>query len=600
MKKVIQLVALLLAALFLLTSCNITPSGKDDSTTADTTLSAPDDTTTGGNNTTVGDPDDTTVPDNTTTGADDTTTGADDTTTGANEPEGPNDEPNVDMAAGGTVVNVDGDALYYCLRNANWDISKLEETLIDWFDYHYANGGVTDMLYDIAASAPYADKTLIDKIDLYDPNVDKNNGNAASYLIYVEAEVDAYQVWFDRCTELGINPWISFRMNDVHYADSKYANAETNKDPFVLTAKQNGWFIGSSRAGYWLNNSVTAGSRKWYPYALNYEIPQVREHFLKIIDDRLSTYDVYGIELDFQRQIWCFPNDTLENCRYMNEFMEDVNEIVEKYEAIYGHDIKIAPRINRDIDHNKYFGFDARYWAENDLVDVIIPSCYYGSSDSDMPIDKWVEELGKYGVEIWAGLECDVLTANQYHSNATLAAYSAQYYCQGAKKIYLFNLFGYIGSNFIVCSSLENALAYEKRSYVVTEANCAPYGVKGITQWDPLPMNLKVNTPQSLVINHGILDYEKDVIIYVGFKNVEETDMDEYLITLTYNGVECEFEGITNQSYVDLKGSTQYGTVVAYRVPAEAAQGSLKGEIVFDPGMNCTVSYIELMNGTLS
>lgn len=568
MKKVIQLVALLLAALFLLTACGDPTVTPNDDTTADTTL-------------------------------------GDHTTTGGNDPETPPEEEKI----GGTVVNVDPDILYYLsieqglLKDGEWDLTDLDKKVIAYFDDHYKDGGITDLLINIAGAAPFAsdDPDLFDKIDKF--NTTEENGTAvdystsvgvlSTYYIYTETDIDPFEMWFDYCRELGINPWISFRMNDVHYADETLGHS-----PFGYKARANGWLIGDSRFSYWLNNNSTAGSRYWYEYALDFSVQEVRDNFVKELDDRLSTYDVYGIELDWHRQIWCFPKDDIENCKYMNELMDKINEVVEKYEGIYGHDIKIAARINRDIDENMYFGFDTRYWAENDMIDVIIPSSYYGASDSDMPIAKWVEELDKYGVDIWAGLEAEVAADGKTHSTATLAAFSAQYYSQGAKKIYLFNMFRRKASSFNVCSSIENALAYEKRSYVVTESNCTPYGVKGIEPWDPLPKVIEVNAPYTIVINHGQLDYEKDVYVFVGAMGVEVTDIDEYLLTITYNGVECEFVGISTEAYVGER--TDYGKVVAYKVPAEAVNSSIKGELVFDPGMNFTVAYVELMNGMLS
>lgn len=564
MKKIIQLIALMLAALFVLTAC--TPAGTSDDTTADTTVA--DDTTTGG--------------------------------------EGGADDP-ADETPKGSALNVDPDAIDYMMNTKKYwvdgqmSVENLEENVIDFFNNKYVGCGISDLLYNIASSAPFAsdDPDLFDKIDKYYTTNDngyavdytKEEGLIPYYLVYETTDVDPYQIWFDLCRENGINPWLSFRMNDVHSAPSP-----TGHSPFGYEARENGWLIGNDRYPYWVSNKCTKSSSANYAYCYNYAIERVREVFLKEIDDRLSTYDVYGIELDWLKQIWCFPEDDVENCKYINMFMEEVNKIVEKYEAIWGHDIKIAIKIARDIDENMYFGFDARYLAEMGWVDVIITGSSWGSTDSDIPVEEWVEELKDYNVDVWVSLECHVLHNSYWQTIPTLSGFTAQYLGQGADKIYLFNLFNIDKATISVCESLDRALSAQKRSYVVTESNRTPYGVKGIETWWPLPLYLAVNTTNSdIVINHSTLNYTKETIIYVGVTGVELEDINEDMLVVKYNGVECKYEGISTKSY--MKEKTDFGTIVAYRVPANEVNGSLSGEITFDAGMNLIISYIELMNG---
>ena len=581
MKNITQLVVLLLAALFLLTACNITPSGTNDDTTADTTLG--DDTTTGGDEVTPEDP-----------SANDTTTGGD---------EG-NDEPDEEQPRVGSAVNHDGDAIYYFLehfkKNGEYDVTDLEEKAREWFEYRFTDCGISDMIYNISMTAPFKsdDPDLYDKIDKYYTteengirvNYKNNESVLTSYLVYEQTDVDPYQVWFEQCRENGMNPWLSFRMNDVHYA-----NERTGLSPFQYKARQNGWLTGNYRQTYWNSNQCTSSSRNWYAYALNYAIPQVRERFLKEIEDRLSTYDAYGIELDWHRQIWCFPKDEISNCKYINELMEEVNKIVEKYEGIYGHDIKISVRLNRDIDEAKYFGFDVRYWAQNGWLDVIEPGSYWGSTDSDIPIEEWLEEMEPYGVEVWPSLESHVMAPdhNYYHTVSTMAGYTAQYLSRGAHKMHLYNLFTVEKARFSVCASIEAAQKAVKRSYVVTESNCTPYNV-GIKGWDPLPIRMSVNqTNDDIVIKHGTLKYNQDTVIYVGLSGV--SGINEDTLVVKYNGVECEYRGESNKGFV--KSNTGYGTIVAFKIPQDAVNDSVQGQITFESGTNLNIIYVELMNG---
>ena len=81
-------------------------------------------------------------------------------------------------------------------------------------------------------------------------------------------------------------------------------------------------------------------------------------------------------------------------------FMEELHKILAKYEAKYGHEIKVMARINVDIDENILFGFDVREWAKQNWIDVVILSPYWGQTDSNMPIAKCKKELEGTGIEV--------------------------------------------------------------------------------------------------------------------------------------------------------------------------------------------------------
>lgn len=502
----------------------------------------------------------------------------------------------------GTVHNIDGDATTYVARNFGGDLTDLESKLRQWFDYHYKDCGISDILY--CPSMSVRQKGV--HPDVQFAGWETNERKKFLHYIYTQTDIDPYQFWFAQCREYGIKPWLSFRMNDVHYADGKVADREKieqfPENDFFFKALDNGWMIGNERYPYW-SVGATRGSRNWYQYALNFAIPEVRQHALEVIDSQLEWFDVDGIELDWQRQIWCFPEDSIDNCKHMNELMEGVREIIAKYEKIYGHKIELLVKASRDIDESKYFGLDIRHYADMGWIDVVVPSCYWGSSDSDMPIEKWVTELAKCKnkVQVWAGLECHVTNAFEtekgWQSASTLAGFATQYLSQGADKIYLFNMFNDVREKTAACSSLENALAQPRRSYVVTEANCTPYNV-GFTEYNPLPIDLKAGeTNDSIVIKHGPMVEDANNVIFVGIPSLDPTEIDAKTLTVKYNGAECEFAGITTESWQG--ESTYLGLIVGYKVPKGVAVGSKAGKISITAGRDVTCTYLELANGNI-
>ena len=452
-----------------------------------------------------------------------------DTTDGDFEPEtteAPETEyvPEVDFDPStdtryGTAVNIDCDAILYLFNAHGGNISNLEQKCINWFNDRYADCGISDILYNMDTVVPT--ESHDEKCDFYLRT--EENGQTVDYSddafcklvydVYIQGDVDPYAVWIEQCRANDINPWMSFRMNDVHYA-----NEELGHTDFFYEAKKNGWMIGDSRADYWRNNENTAGSRFWYPFAYNYAIPEVREYFTVYIDEMLGKYDVYGIELDWQRTIWCFPKDSKDNCQYMDLFMEEINRIVAKYEEQYGHEIKIMARIARDIDENMYFGFDVRGWAEKDWIDVVVPASYWGSTDSDMPIDEWKSALADYDkVQVYAGFESGTIDNELIHSVESLAGFTSMYLQQGADKIYLYNLFGVGKQYYEVCASLENAQKLYKRSYLVTWGNTYP-DISDVEIYNPLPLRLKKGeASEPIEIHHGYMNMDKEAYLYIGF-----------------------------------------------------------------------------------
>ena len=189
-----------------------------------------------------------------------------------------------------------------------------------------------------------------------------------------------------------------------------------------------------------------------------------------------------------------------------------------------------------------------------------------------------------------------MMTNAYWQSIPTLAAQTAQYLSQGADKMYLYNLFNDIKEKFLVCASLENALAAAKRSYVINYSNTTPYGVDGIDEYIPLPISVTANErSDGVLIEHGTLDYNKDSVIYVAVVGVHSSDVTADTLSVYYNGIKCTYRGTSTKSY--LGTSTTYGLVFEFVVPKADIDGSESGYVRFTSNTDLTVNYVELMNG---
>ena len=185
--------------------------------------------------------------------------------------------------------------------------------------------------------------------------------------------VDHFQIWTDRLRAGGVNPWICMRMNDCHHGD-------------VLTS--------SKIDPAWKNTPYREVSN-YFDIALNYLLDEVRDIRLKYIEEQLSRYDVYGLELDFNREPYCFPaGKKAEGRRVMLDFIRNVREIANRIGQERGKEIKLAILCPADPICAYNDGFDIAEMARLELVDRVIACPRWDTINNDMPVAMWKRLLG--------------------------------------------------------------------------------------------------------------------------------------------------------------------------------------------------------------
>ena len=252
-----------------------------------------------------------------------------------------------------------------------------------------------------------------------------------AYHMFEELGVDYISVFAEEFPKIGINPWLSFRMNDVH--DHGLETSSILSD----------YYHGHPEIRRVQYDTRTGGGFK---YAQDYSYELVREHMLDLINEALDRYDVYGIELDYQRDIWLWRiGGEAEGIDILNAFMRDVKKLVATYEKKYGHDIKISVRVASDIETNFECGLDVVTWASEGIVDMVTPTGRYDTTDNDIPTAHWKSLLEPYGTVLAPGIDARVRnSATRKVSNNTLETMcgaSANILSQGADKVYYFNYF---------------------------------------------------------------------------------------------------------------------------------------------------------------
>ena len=366
----------------------------------------------------------------------------------------------------GVIVNQDADSLIGAVPGTVDGIKK--------FAYGYAGSHVTDFMICVNNMNSTFQTDLENWTDLVDKYyqteengvaVDYTNDSSAKgaynhYVVNSEAlgGRDYFDILCEAFAEVGINPWISFRMNDLHgqgETTSVLLSDFYHNNPELRRVQEN-------RRSYAAGNS-------YYYRALDWTHEIVRERFLAYINEALSRYDCYGIELDFQREIWLWhPGGEYNGIEILNDFMREVDALTELYGAKYGHEIKVCVRVASDVETNYDFGLDVLTWAAEDIIDMVIPTGRWSSTDTDIPVTLWTSLMHPHGVSVAPCIEIQT-NGESRHTFETYNGIAASFLSQGADKIALFNQYiGFEGINDIYkISSEDEMVAGTYRHWVI-------------------------------------------------------------------------------------------------------------------------------------
>ncbi|MCX6992893.1 MAG: hypothetical protein NT011_07090 [Kiritimatiellaeota bacterium] len=366
--------------------------------------------------------------------------------------------------------------------------------------------------------------------------------------------IDPYKVWTERCRKLGISPWISMRMNDVHGV----------QDP-------NYYLHGDFWRAHPEFRRVNYGAAgDWNDAAFDYGHPEVREHHMNLIRELAQRYDFDGFEMDFMRFGYLFrPGHEAEGAKQLTEFIREARRVMDEAEKRVGHRIALSARVPYRPETALLMGYDVATWAQEGLVDWIVPTPFFATIDNDMPIDIWKQLLQKTKVKVAAGLEAGIspypsFPLRQGNTIETLRGSAASYLVRGADRIYAFNLFDSVPADPMhhkIMSEIGDlkTILGKTRRHVLTYHDVAAPGERSTYQ---LPAGIGQGARSSFRIHTGPKPDTEEVSVMLG----SETDaFDASTLEVRVNGVVCAFSGD-----VKLEKPAPSGPVGGYSVPKSA------------------------------
>ena len=299
------------------------------------------------------------------------------------------------------------------------------------------------------------------------------------------AGLDPYAVWIDRARARGLSPWLSMRMNDAHSVDdpANFMHSDFWRRHPEFRRQPAGPFPPSSNG------------------ALNFRHPEVRAHALDFLRELLERYAPDGLELDWMRfGHHLTPGREAEESGHLLEVVREARRLTQEWGARRGQPILLGVRVPSHPDAAAGLGMDAVAWAREGLVDLVVATPFWSTSDFALPAGEWRARLAAAAprVAFLPGVEHNLRAYPTGQSVpldlAALRGFAARMRHEGADGIYLFN---WMDSQTRPVSAADYArllreglapagLAGKARRHVVTYRDTVPRGFPAEVQL-PLP-----------------------------------------------------------------------------------------------------------------
>ena len=457
---------------------------------------------------------------------------------------------------------------------------------IDKFVADHAALGVTDLFINVNAQRTnYRSDVWEAYWDGYDPTAPDEQpffagldpkrrfeaGLFKSFLSLHEQGCSYPQRMIAQSRRHGVKPWISLRMNDGH-------NGGLPEHPGHNT--------------FWKEHP------EWrLPYGLDYEQPEVREYYLKLIREVCGRFDLDGLELDFLR-FWLYfrPGREHEGAKLMMDFMEQARAATREAAKRLQHPVRLAVRVPGTPWIARRHGLDAIAWADAGLVDLIVAASFWFSSDSDIPVETWKGLLIGKDVRVGVGLEDAAnsgASGRRTMTHEEMRGILVSGLHRGADSVYFFNLF--TGPLQYWPRPDYDGLLTDAGSYDVLSASPRRHVLTITAPWAAGQAGTAKRLPYTGT--HGVFR------LHIGPKpepnrttRIElKLDAAGVADTVTLNGIECPGAGQIDPDHVKAAGSAppEKGRRHVYDVPAEALSDGYN-LIEVKAGQSITVTWVEI------
>ncbi len=264
--------------------------------------------------------------------------------------------------------------------------------------------------------------------------------NAASYTFtenirhMLERGEDPQQAVIERGHDLGLHVYASIRMNDNHFNGAQIDDLPSlhHTELTRLRIEHPEWLLGDQTS-------------EWFALSWNFAVPEVREHRYAHIKEICEKYDWDGVELDWQRHAFHFPQDDAYRLRYLlTDLQRAVRRLTDELTTKRGRPFYLATRVAGTQEMCNNIGYDIPTWINEGLVDILTPAGG-AATDPSLDVPAFVDLCKGTDIQVYPGFDGglpdpfvgpeDAETKNRLR----IRAIAARYHKNGADGIYVFN-----------------------------------------------------------------------------------------------------------------------------------------------------------------
>ena len=186
---------------------------------------------------------------------------------------------------------------------------------------------------------------------------------------------DPQEALIARGHELGLDVYASVRMNDNHFGGAQVADLNALYKAHRVEALRHEhpeWVLGERTS-------------EWFALSWNMAVPEIRQRRFNHVEEICRRYDWDGVELDWQRHAFHFPDDEGYRLRYLlTDLQRAIRQMTEALGRERGRPVFLAARVAGSLEMCRRIGYDIPTWIEEGLVDLLIPA---GNAVTDASID---------------------------------------------------------------------------------------------------------------------------------------------------------------------------------------------------------------------
>jgi hypothetical protein len=245
-----------------------------------------------------------------------------------------------------------------------------------------------------------------------------------------------YQAMVERGHELGMHVYVSMRMNDNHFYNTR---------PHEFKKLNKGTKVRQDHPEWLLDVDDVPEQRgvgSW-----NMANVGVREHKLSYIREACAQADWDGVEIDWQRHPHHLPQHDAYRLRYtLTDLQRSLRQMADEIAEKKGRPFHVAVRVATTLESCRRIGYDIPLWTKDGLCDLII-GAGGSATDPGFEVSEFKRHTEGTGIRLYGGFDSTyrqegarLITYTQWR-DGFFSATAASYLDQGGDGVYCFNWF---------------------------------------------------------------------------------------------------------------------------------------------------------------